>query len=89
MMFGPRVNYCITYMTNQNGFDIYRRKFNHAFKAPIIYKNYDRCRSSELYTHDSFLISKGNEIHIYNAQNYKLKQSIQIEVKESKSREPF
>ena len=65
MMFGPRVNYCITYMTNQCGFDIYRRKFNHAFKAPIVHKNYDRCKSVELRQAGAFIVSKGNEINIY------------------------
>ena len=48
MMFGPKVNYCITFMTNQVGFDIYRRKFKHSFKAPIIHENFDQSRCVEI-----------------------------------------
>ena len=36
MMFGSRVKYGITYKANQKSFDIYRRKYEHDFRIPVV-----------------------------------------------------
>ena len=40
MMFGSKVKYCITYKTNQTGFEVYRRKYEHDYKSLIHKENF-------------------------------------------------
>ena len=88
MMFGPRVNYCLTFMTNQVGFDIYRRKYQHSFKAPIIYDNYDKSCCIELRGTKQVLLSKKDRVDIFESDLYKFEDEIRLELQKSDSREP-
>lgn len=48
MMFGSKVRYCITYKTNQRSFVIYRRKYLHNFKVPVVGDNLEGSKGLEL-----------------------------------------
>ena len=36
IMIGPRVRYAITYKSGEQSFDLYRKKYIHGFKVPVI-----------------------------------------------------
>ena len=48
MMFGAKVRYGITYKTNQKAFTIYRRKYEHNFKVPVVSDNLEGSKGLEL-----------------------------------------
>ena len=48
MMFGSKVRYCVTFKTNQKSFDIYRRKYEHHFRANVVKNNFDGSRGMEI-----------------------------------------
>jgi len=59
MMFGSKVRYGITYKTNQKSFDIYRRKYEHDFKVPIIVKkDLEGAVALELEKMNSYVVAK-------------------------------
>jgi hypothetical protein len=41
MMFGPKVKYGITYKSNEQSFDIYRKKYVHDFKVNAVNMDLD------------------------------------------------
>jgi len=58
MMFGPARLYCITYKTNQLSFDVYRRKYWHDFRVPIVHDNLEGSICVECPDMQSFFVSK-------------------------------
>lgn len=54
MMFGSKVKYGITYKTNQNSFDVYRRKYYHNFKVPVVGTNLEGAFGLDLPSIDRF-----------------------------------
>ena len=48
MMFGSKVRYGITYKTNQRAFHVYRRKYEHDFRVPILMDNYEGSKGLDL-----------------------------------------
>ena len=57
MMFGSKVRYGITYKTNQRSFTIYRRKYEHNFKVPVVSRNLEGAKGLELPKSGMFLCS--------------------------------
>ena len=71
MMFGSKVRYGITYKTNQKSFDIYRRKYEHDFKVPIIVKkDLEAAVALELEKMNSFVVAKIDQIDIYDSESF-------------------
>ena len=48
MMFGSKVKYGITYKTNQKAFTVYRRKFIHSFRTPLLHDNFEGSKGLDL-----------------------------------------
>lgn len=48
MMFGSKVKYGITYKTNQKAFVVYRRKFIHSFRTPLLHDNFEGSKGLDL-----------------------------------------
>lgn len=88
MMFGTKVNYCITYKQNQKDFIIYRRKYFHSFKTQITTEDYTNAQVIEVKGMNCFFVSKLDEIHIYCSTNLRRVQTIKLELEDSDSREP-
>ena len=88
MMFGSKVNYCITYKQNQKDFVIYRRKYYHSFKSQIREEDYTNSQVIDVKSMNKFFVSKMDEIHVYCATNLVLVDKIKIALEPSDSREP-
>jgi hypothetical protein len=57
MMFGSKVKYGITYKTNQRSFDVYRRKFIHNFKVPVVDTNLEGSFGIDLTSINAFCVT--------------------------------
>ena len=94
MMFGSKVRYCITYKTNQKSFTIYRRKYNHNFKIPVVSENLEGSKCLELVRHDMFLCTQIDKVNQYSLDNdpkmsFKFIDKLDIQLLEDKeAREP-
>jgi hypothetical protein len=73
MMFGSKVKYGITYKVNQRSFDIYRRKYEHDFRIPVVSQNLEGSIGVEmkLKQHNAFIVTQIDKIFIYNAETFK------------------
>lgn len=88
MMFGSRVRYCVTYKTNQKSFDIYRRKYWHDFKVPILNENLEGSVCLELQTMNTFLVSKIDKIIMYDSETFEALDSVPVTLLKADTREP-
>jgi hypothetical protein len=70
MMFGSKVRYCITYKTNQRAFVIYRRKYLHNFKVPVVQANLEGSKGLELNATQQFLVTQLDKVLIYCSETY-------------------
>ena len=57
MMFGSKVKYGITYKTNQRSFDVYRRKYIHDFKVPVVDTNLEGSFGIDLTSIKAFCVT--------------------------------
>ena len=64
MMFGPRSLYCITYKSNQIGFNIYRRMYHHNFLVNLSDESYEDCRGMAVNSNGTYVVAKHKEISI-------------------------
>lgn len=71
MMIGSHKKYAITYKANERGFEIYQRKFLHDLRVCINASNFEGAKSLEIVSSGMFLISKVDEIIIYDNNIYK------------------
>ena len=71
MMFGPAVKYGLTYKTNEQSFDIYRRKYVHDFKVNTVKTDLDGSRGLPIETMDAFLVSQIDKIRFFDINTYK------------------
>jgi hypothetical protein len=88
MMIGPDKKFAITYKTNEKGFDTYKRKFQHDLRVCINAHNFDGAKAVEIVSSGLFLISKIDEIIMYDNETYIDCGRIPIAVLDSVSREP-
>ena len=88
MMFGRKVKYCITYKLNERMFNVYRRKFKHNFKVPVIQENLEGSQGLEIKSLNIILVTNIKEIIIYDLNDYTVKGSIPIKLLDSTTREP-
>ena len=70
MMFGPLVRFSITYKTNQPGFTNYTRKYYHNFKVAISKKDYEGAKGVSLNSLNSYLMTDGMNIGIYDENTF-------------------
>ena len=88
MMFGSRVRYGITYKTNQKAFTVYRRKFIHDFRVPILLDNLEGSMGLDLSTMKTILISKVDKIYMLDNKDFKEFGQIPIKLLPTETREP-
>ena len=91
MMFGSKVRYCITFKTNQKGFEVYRRKYEHNFKSLLYKANFEGSNGLQVTKTNRILVSQINKVHVINSQTYKEMPDEHIEVKlleDKTAREP-
>lgn len=89
MMFGANGMYCVTYKTNEQVFEVLRRKYYHDFKIPISNENLEGCKGLELPQMKAFLCAKGSKVNFYDSLTFKQIDELQIAGLESEtSREP-
>ena len=87
-MFGSKVRYAVTYKTNQRAFDIYRRKANHDFKVPITEENLEGSMGLELETMGTYLVTKIDQVIMYDSRTFKEVSKIPIALLKTETREP-
>lgn len=89
MMFGAKGIYGITYKTNEGNFDVYRRKYIHDYKVPVVNADLDGSKGLPVESMNAFLISKKNVIKFYDVDTFReIKESqINIPLLESTTRE--
>jgi len=88
MMFGSKVKYGITYKVNQRSFDIYRRKYEHDFRIPVVSQNLEGSIGVELTLHNAFIVTQIDKIYIYHAETFKEISQIPISLLKTETREP-
>lgn len=88
MMFGSRVRYGITYKTNQKAFTVYRRKFEHDFRVPIVPEKLEGSMGLDLATMNTILVTKVDRIYMYNSHDFKCFGEIPIKLLPTETREP-
>lgn len=70
MMFGPKVKYGITYKTNEQSFDIYRRKYVHDFKVNTVAMDLDGSRGLPIESMEAFLVSRIDKIMFFDIHSF-------------------
>ena len=88
MMFGSRVRYGITYKTNQKAFTVYRRKYTHDFRVPIIEEDLEGSMGLDLNKHETILVSKIDKVYMLNSKTFKEFGQIPITLLKTETREP-
>jgi|APSaa5957512535_1039671.scaffolds.fasta_scaffold53588_2 hypothetical protein len=88
MMFGSKVKYGITYKQNQRSFDIYRRKYEHDFKIPVVHQNLEGSLGIELQHHNAFVVTQIDKIYIFDAETFKELSQIPVNLLQTETREP-
>lgn len=90
-MIGPKVRYAITYKTNEQSFELYRRKYAHDFKIPVITKeNLEGAICMDMSSINSFIVAKLDQVRFYNNETFKLREDVNLPIKLMKAdtREP-
>jgi len=88
MMIGSHKKYAITYKGNERGFEIYQRKYLHDLRVCINASNFEGAKALEIISSGLFLISRVDEIIVYDNDIYKDCGKIPITLLDSDSREP-
>lgn len=83
MMFGSKVKYGITLSQNQADFNIYKRRYEHNFKSTLLDENLNRSSCVEIKKIQAFLVSKKNNVRLFDSLTFKVRSSIDIDIEES------
>lgn len=87
MMFGKKVKYGITFKTNQKSFSVYRRKYLHNYRVPVVAENLDGSKGLELSNLNVFCVSRIDKITMYDASNFEVKGELPISLLKADTRE--
>ena len=71
MMFGAKVKYGLTFKSNEAGFDIYRKKYEHDFKICTVEDDLDGSMGLPVESLNAFLVSKRDIIKFYDIDSFK------------------
>ena len=88
MMFGSKVRYGISYKTGMKSFDVYRRKYMHNLKVQTNKDKFDGSKVLEIASMNVFLVSKIDEVFIFDIDTYQLIGKIPITLLKDQAREP-
>jgi hypothetical protein len=88
MMIGSMRRYAITYKQNEKSFDIYQRKFMHNLRVCVDSQNFAGAKAIEIQSSNIFLVTKVDQVLIYDSDNYSIKGQIPITLLKTETREP-
>ena len=90
MLFGSRVRYGITYKTNQRGFDVWTRRFNHDFNVNTQSLDYNGAIGLPMESMNKFIVGKLCDIKFYDIDTHLEDTDLTITVPllKSETREP-
>lgn len=88
MMFGRRVRFGISYKTNERSFEIYRRKYMHNLRVQVHDSDFSGSKGIELTTMNTFLVTKINQVLMFDSTTFKQCGEIPIQLLDSDTREP-
>jgi hypothetical protein len=88
MMIGAMKRYSITYKQNERSFDIYQRKFMHNLRVCLDDNNYEGSKSLEIVTSNLVLVSKTDQVVMYDNEYYTIVGEIPITLLKTETREP-
>ena len=90
MMFGSQRKFCITYKKNEKNFEVRTRKFNTNFRIQLDNDNFEASKGISIFSANVFIVSKDNEIFVYDSITFNkiVKNTIVLKLMPSKTREP-
>jgi hypothetical protein len=88
MMVGSMRRYAISYKQNERCFQIYTRKNMHNLRVCVDDQNFEGSKATEVQTSNLILVTKIDQILIYNSKTFKICGKIPISLLVSVSREP-
>ena len=76
-MIGPKVKYAITYKVNEQSFELYRKKYNHDFKVPVITKeDFEGAIAMDMPSINSFVVAWQDQIKFFDSDTFKAREEI-------------
>lgn len=87
MLYGKKVQYCITYKTNQRNFDIFSAKQHHSFKVQKTHENMEGAEGFELSRYNVVVFYMVNKIRIYDSKTLELMSILDVNLLETQTRE--
>lgn len=88
MMIGAMKRYSITYKQNERSFEIYQRKYMHNLRVCLDANNYEGSKALEIETSNLILVSKIDEVILYDNEEYNEVGKIPITLLKTETREP-
>lgn len=88
MMFGSRVKYGITYKGNEQSFDIYRRKYMHDFKVPVVDFNFEGSHGIDLPLSNAFIVTQTDKLFLYDSDSFQPIGRLPVALLTTITREP-
>jgi hypothetical protein len=88
MMIGSMRRYAITYKQNEKSFDIYQRKFMHNLRVCVDGQDFAGSKALEIEYLDIFLVTKVDQVLIYDNSDFSIKGKIPITLLKTETREP-
>jgi len=70
-MIGPKVKYAITYKVNEQSFELYRKRYKHDFKVPVISKeDFEGGLAMDLSSVNSFVVAWHDQVKVFNSDTF-------------------
>ena len=57
MIYGPKLQVCVTFETGQEDFMIYKRNYNHSFKVKVNNEHRNECHAMNLSSQTAYCIA--------------------------------
>lgn len=81
IMIGPRVRYAVTYKAGEQSFDLYRRKYVHGFKVPVItQESFEGGICLDLPKVNSFVVAKLDQVRFFNNETFKERKDVKLDI---------
>ena len=71
MLFGANLKFCITFKTNETGFLIVTRKYEHGFKVEAHRANFEGSVGIYLASINSYLVTDTDHIRVFDAETFR------------------
>ena len=88
MLIGGFNKYSINYKQNQPCFDVYTRKYMHNLRVTSNSANYENCKAIEIISSRLLMVTKLNQVVMYDINTLKVCGEIPIDLLPGSTREP-